>query len=247
MIFNKSGLESHKGFDFFSRAVFMLGGLILLFQFFRFYLFQNLVLTSESVKILEIIKIFWWGFRFDLCVIGFLLIPIFLVFILSLSVNQPKLLKYIFGFGFLYIAIIYILTLLIYYFNLPFFIKNSGFGLPYWMRWEDYQSLWQLNKYPTYWHYNYVAEFHSYQLMLIILFSCLLSLFIIPVPTLKFKKPKYTILAYFFIIALMARGKLGQYHLRFEDSRFSKNPIINDLSLNPLWLIDKSKEQLSQD
>lgn len=244
---NESGPRNSEAFEFFSKSVFLYSGLMLLFQFFRFYLFQNLVFTKESFNFFELFQMFLWGLRFDLCVISFLLLPNFTLFLLSLFVLNNKQTKYAFVTGYIFIAVVYVLTLLVYYFNLPFIIKNSSFGIPYWMRWEDYKSLWDLSIYPSYWHFDYISEFHSYQLILLVLFTTLLSLFIGTFPSLKIKKTVPSIVIYLLVMALMARGKIGQHHIRFEDSRFSKNNIINELSLNPLWLIDKSKEQLSQD
>ena len=242
-----SGLENKPSFYFFSKSVMLLSGLILLFFFFRVYLYYNLVFASISFDFYQTFQMFWWGLRFDLCVIGFLLLPVFLIFLLSLFVFQKWGQKYLFYLGYGYLIAVFAMTFMVYYFNLPFIIKNSAFGIPYWMRWQDYQSMYDLSIYPSYWHFDYVSEVQIYHVILVVIFSLLSSLVLVTPPNIKIKNSATSLFVYVLIMALMARGKLGQHHIRFEDSRFSKSNTLNELSLNPLWLIDKSKEQLSQD
>lgn len=242
-----SRLDTKPAFDFFSRALVMFLGLNFLFFFFRFYLFQNLVLTKESFKFIEVFQSFLWGLRFDLCVTGFLLMPLFFIFCLALIFSEKWGRKYLFYLGYFYISCVFILSFAVYYFNLPFIIKNAGFGIPYWMRWQDYQSLYDLSIYPSYWHFDYVSEVQIYHIILMVIFSLISSLVLIPAPNIKLRNTYISVALYFLAIALMSRGKVGQHHIRFEDSRLSKSTLLNELSLNPLWLIDKSKEQLSQD
>lgn len=242
-----SGLEKHKSFHFFSRSLVLLFALMGVFLFFRIYLYYNLVFTNVSFDFIEVFQSFWWGLRFDLCVIGFLIIPSLIIFMVSLLLSSDWMKKYLYWIGYGYLIFVYMITFAVYYFNLPFLIKNSGFGIPYWMRWQDYQSMFDLSIYPSYWHFDYVSEVQVYHVILVVLFTLLASSVLIPVPNIKIKNTKTSLLIYVLLIALMARGRLGQHHIRFEDSRFSKSNTLNELSLNPLWLIDKSKEQLSQD
>lgn len=240
-------LDRKPAFDFFSKVLVMFLGLNFLFLFFRIYLFQNLVLPKESFKFIEAFQSFLWGLRFDLCVTGFLLMPLFFIFCVTLVLPEKWGRKYLFYLGYFYISLVFILSFAVYYFNLPFIIKNAGFGIPYWMRWQDYQSLYDLSIYPSYWHFDYVSEIQVYHVILMVIFSLISSMVLIPVPNIQYKKTYIAVGFYFLAIALMARGKWGQHHIRFEDSRFSESVLLNELSLNPLWLIDKSKEQLSQD
>lgn len=242
-----SGLENKPAFYFFSKSVMLLGALVLLFSFFRVYLYYNLAFVNISFNFIELIQTFWWGFRFDLCVIGFLVLPVFFIFLLSLGLSQKRVQKYLFWLGYSYIITVFVLSFAVYYFNLPFIVKNSGFGIPYWMRWQDYQSMYDFSIYSSYWHFDYVSEVQVYHVILVVIFSLLSSFVLISPPNIRIKNTATSLLVYLVVIALMARGKLGQQHIRFEDSRFSKNNTLNELSLNPLWLIDKSKEQLSQD
>lgn len=243
---NESGPQNKAAFAFISKAFFLILGLHIVYFFFRGYLYQHLVFANGSFSFYQLIQMVYWGLRFDLCVSGFLLIPIFTLFILSLvksSKWNPRWCHYI---GYCYLAVIYIITFAVYYFNLPFILKNAGFGIPYWMRLEDYKSMYDFSIYPSYWHFDYVSEVQGYHTLLIILFSVLVSLVVLPTPSIKIKGTVLSIVLYFIFITLMARGKLGEHHIRFEDSKFSSNKILNELSLNPLWLIDKPKEQLSQ-
>lgn len=241
------GLDHKPEFHFFSKSLMLLGSLLLLFLFFRIYLYYNLVFSNDSFDFYQIFQMFWWGFRFDLCVVGFLTLPLFLIFLLSLMGPTKSVQKYLFRVGYGYLIVVFVITFAIYYFNLPFIIKNSGFGIPYWMRWQDYQSMYDFSIYPSYWHFDYVSEVQVYHVLLVVIFSLLSSLVLLSPPSIRIKNTRTSLLVYVVLIALMARGKLGQHHIRFEDSRFSKNNTLNELSLNPLWLIDKSKEQLSQD
>ena len=244
---NESEQRKKLAFNFFSKSIVLLLGLLLLFFFFRVYLFLNIVFANISFSYYEVFQMFIWGIRFDLCVLGFFVMPVYVILILSLFLNKSRIINLFFSMGYFYIAILYLLTFAVYYFNLPFIITNSGFGIPYWMRWEDYQSLWDLNIYPSYWHYHYLSEFQSFHLILVTVFSSLLSFTLLPSPSWHQFKSLPFLFVSFLLITMMARGKLGEHHIRFEDSRFSNSQLINELSLNPIWVLNKSKEQLSQD
>jgi hypothetical protein len=91
----------------------LLSGLILLFFFFRVYLYYNLVFASISFDFYQTFQMFWWGLRFDLCVIGFLLLPVFLVFLLSLILSPSRGQKYLFGLGFGYVIAVFAMTFMV--------------------------------------------------------------------------------------------------------------------------------------
>ena len=231
---------------FLHRSWVLLVGLVLPYSLFRIYLYINLYLVNHSFNFFDLIQMLWMGLRFDLCVTSFLFIPIYFISLGLLFFDFTWIVKMLKVIGNSFIALVYVSVFGIYFLNLPFFIKNTRFGIPFWMRSEDYQSLWDLTIYPSYWSFNYLSEFQFTHVILVILFSVLMSLTVIPLPQTRFKKRGWVFISYLLVIILLARGKLGQHHLRYEDSLFSKYKLVNELALNPLWVIDKSKEQLSQ-
>ncbi|NUM57420.1 MAG: hypothetical protein HUU56_02250 [Bdellovibrionaceae bacterium] len=231
---------------FLHRSWVLLIGLVLPYSLFRIYLYINLYLVNHSFNFFDLIQMLWMGLRFDLCVTGFLFIPIYLIALGLFLFNFNWVVKVLKFLGHSFIALVYVVVFCVYFLNLPFFIKNARFGIPFWMRSEDYRSLWDLTIYPSYWSFNYLSEFQFTHVILVILFSLLMSLTVIPLPQVVFKRRGWVFISYLLVIILLARGKIGQHHLRYEDSLFSKYKLVNELSLNPLWVFDKSKEQLSQ-
>jgi hypothetical protein len=176
------------------------------------------------------------GLRFDVCVLGFFLIPIYILYLVSYI---EKIRKFIFGIAYVYKSLIILLTFLIFHLNIPFMAKNAPFDLPYWMHWPDYRSLVFLDCKVCYWDYGYQNSIYPIQIVsglifLLILFS-LFSRWRYFSDSFNWKRE----VLFFVLLSLMARGKVGEHHLRYEDSLWHKAPLLNSLSNNPLWLIDK--------
>lgn len=222
--------------NFFLNSLFFFFLFLIPFLVIRLYFYFNYFFSGNEFVVLDFLKMVFWGMRFDLCVLGFLLIPMFLLYLVSYI---QKLRTVCFVFGQIYKALALATIFIVFHFNIPFLSKNAPFDIPYWMHWPDYRSLFLLDCKVCYWDFDYQSSIHPLQIvsglmMLLILFSL--------VSQWKYFSDKFNPnreLLFFVLLVLMARGKVGEHHLRYEDSVWHKNPIINTLSNNPLWLIDK--------
>lgn len=222
--------------NFLLNAFFFFLLLLIPFVVIRLYFYFNYFFSNHEFVLLDFLTMFLWGIRFDLCVIGFLLIPIFLLYWLSYI---QKIRTFCFAMGHIYKAAVLICVFLVFHFNIPFMDKNIPFDVPYWMHWPDYRSLFFLDCTTCYWDYHYQSTIHPLQIgsgliMLLILFG-LFSRWQYFSDTFNPKRE----LLFFVLLVLVARGKVGEHHLRYEDSIWHKHPLMNSLSNNPLWLIDK--------
>lgn len=178
------------------------------------------------------------GLRFDLCVIGFLIIPSYLFYLIS---YVEKLAQFAVICNHIYRIGILVTVFLIFHFNLPFLSTNLPYDIPYWMRWEDYQSVFLIDCKMCYWDFNYMSQVQPIQIISGLVF--LLILFVGFMPWGNFSK-EFSIrreVLFFIVLLLLARGNIGQHHLRYEDSVWHKDTLINELSNNLLWLLDKTK------
>tara|TARA_B110001454_G_C12723266_1_gene436119 strand:- start:37735 stop:38436 length:702 start_codon:yes stop_codon:yes gene_type:complete len=222
--------------NFFLNSVFFFLLFLIPFLVIRLYFYFNYFFAANEFVIWDFLRMLFWGLRFDLCVIGFLLIPVFLLYLVSYNQRLRTICSVIIQ---LYKAFVLVAIFVVLHLNIPFLAKNAPFDIPYWMHWPDYRSLFFLDCRVCYWDLDYQSTLHPLQIvssliMLLILFSL--------VSQWKYfsdkLNPKREVL-FFVLLALMARGKVGEHHLRYEDSVWHKNPLINTLSNNPLWLIDK--------
>lgn len=222
--------------NFFLNALFFFFLFLVPFAVIRFYFYFNYFLPSNEFGLFDFLTMLFWGIRFDLCVIGFLMIPIFFLYLVSYI---RRLRPFCFFTGQLYKALVLVMVFLVLHFNIPFMDKNIPFDVPYWMHWSDYRSVFFLDCSVCYWDYHYQATILPLQiisgLMLLLILFSLFSRWQYFSDKLN---PKREVL-FFVLLALMARGKVGEHHLRYEDSIWHKHPLINSLSNNPLWLIDK--------
>lgn len=222
--------------NFLLNSVFFFMLLLLPFAVLRLYFYFNYYFSKNSFVLVDFIWMSIMGLRFDLCVIGFLLIPIYLLYLLSYIKNIRNI---IFISATVYSSLVLILIFVIFHINIAFMDKNIPFDIPYWMHWPDYRSLFFLDCKICFWEYDYLnsilpLQIVSGMLFLLVLFG-LFSRF-------EYFKDEFSIkreVLFFVLLVLMARGKLGEHHLRIEDSLWNKHPLINTLSNNPLWLIDK--------
>lgn len=214
--------------------------LLLLIPFFvvRAYFYFNYFFPSNNSNYLDFFRIVFTGLRFDLCIIGFLLLPSYFFYILSYS---QKLFGTCVFLNQIYKVVVLGLIFLVFHFNLPFFAQNSRFDLPFWMRWEDYQSLFLIDCQICYWDYNYLEQVIPIQIIAGFIFMLILFASVSRWRALADRFNWKREILFFAAIFLMARGNLGQYHLRYEDSVWHSNPLVNELSNNPLWLMDKVK------
>lgn len=224
--------------NFFLNSIFFFLLLLIPFSATRLYFYFNYFFSAYEAKASDLFGLILTGFRFDLCVIGFLLIPSYVLYLASYweKISLPCQLV-----NQLYKVIVVVAIFFIFHFNIPFLATNVPFDIPYWMRWEDYRSVFFLDCKVCYWDYNYLERIHPAQIISGLMY--LLIIFGIFSRWTYFTK-KYNFrrdLLFFIAIILMARGKIGQHHLRYEDSLWHNNSLVNELSNNPLWLMNKSK------
>ncbi len=224
--------------DFLVNSIFFFLLFLVPFAAIRLYFYFNYYFPNNEFAFLDLLKMLLVGLRFDLCVIGFFIIPSYFLYWISyleklkpacVLVNQA------------YKVAILLTVFTVLYFNLPFMSVNLPFDLPFWMRWEDYQSILFINCSSCYWDYEYVSRIYPIQILtglvfLLVLFGSF-SRWNFFTRDFSLRREALFIVA----IGLMARGNLGQQHLRYEDSIWHKSVLINELSNNPLWLLDKLK------
>lgn len=221
------------------KIVWNLISFILIGNIVRLYILVNFFVTKNQNILFDCIITLAKGTWFDLCVSGFILFPLAVMFFLEekFKYRVSRFLQYLSN---LYQVFIFIVMALLYSLNIPFFITNLNFGDPHWMRWEDYKSVFFIDCHYCYWHYDYLNQWYS-------LFWVVISVFILQLYSLvlssKNEVAKVSVKRYIFtfcFLMLLARGKLTRHHIRYEDSIWHKEPLINELSNSPLWLLDKS-------
>lgn len=204
----------------------------------RLYFYFNYYFSTHEFFLTDLLWLLIRGWWFDLCVIGFLLTPVFMLYLLS-YIKKIRNLCFLTIGGYKSLMWIFILSVL--YLNIPFLATNIPFDLVEWMRWPDYQSLLFINCTQCYWHYGYLSAVHPLQI--IVGLMCFL-IWIAVFAQWNYFSESMNIrreLLFFILLAVMARGKVGHHHLRYEDSVWHKEPLMNSLSNNPLWLMDKPK------
>jgi hypothetical protein len=225
--------------NFFLNSVFFFLLMLFPFNIIRLYFYFNYFFSTNEFLVVDFLRLMITGLRFDLCVIGFLLLPSYLLYLMSYSEKWRQVSHWL---NHLYKIITLVAIILVFHFNLPFVAVNLPFDIPYWMRWEDYQSLFFLSDCKVcFWDFDYMAQVYPIQIISGLMF--IVVLFGSFSQWQYFSKEFSWRREFLFLvfIALMARGKLGEHHLRYEDSVWHKNPLVNELSNNPLWLIDKAK------
>lgn len=208
------------------------------FMFVRLYFYFNFYYASNTFQAMDFLTMLFTGLRFDLCVVGFLTIPSYLFYVISYN---EKLNAVCIILNSAYRANIVLLAATIININIPFMAANSAFDVPHWMRWEDYLSLLGIDCRYCYRDYFYNGTAYPIQilsaLMFFLIFLSAFSKWTFFSKGFSWRREVFFIV----LIGLMARGKLGQHHLRYEDSLWHSNALLNELSNNPLWLIDKRK------
>lgn len=202
----------------------------------RIYIYFNYYFSSHDFQWADFFWMLVLGFRFDLCVIGFLLIPIYLLYWVAYI---PKLRTFAYLIAQAYKLLALLVTFLIFHFNIPFISKNTPFDLPYWMHWPDYKSMLFLDCTTCFWDYDYMSTVYPLQIVSGVMFLIVVFGFFSGWNFFSEKMSFKREILIFSALVLMARGKVGQHHLRYEDSIWHKDALINTLSNNPLWLMDK--------
>ncbi len=162
------------------------------------------------------------GFRFDLLVVGFIFIPVVVVswwggpFPLWRRIVKS------------YLALVWMGALAVYFVDSIWFVKAGQR-----FRYQDLQEF-----------FRWPFQVHLYGLLIVATGSVGLLTINDEAPswvTAPFGKAENLIrfLAPILLVAFMARGTVGQYHLRREHSFVSTSERFNEWVLSPLWTLDK--------
>ncbi len=224
--------------NFFLSSVFYFLLFLVPFTVIRLYFYFNYYFATQDFVLSDFFWLNVTGWRFDLCVIGFLLMPVYVLYLFSYWLQVRKICYWIANF---YKVIVVMWIMMVFHFNIPFLATNVSFDLVQWMHWPDYVGLTENGCDNCYWAYNYLAVWHPLQTVSILMwFLIIFSGF----AHWTYFSDKFNLkreLLFFVLLGLMARGKVGHHHLRYEDSLWHKEPLLNSLSNNPLWLMDKPK------
>lgn len=190
------------------------------------------------------------GARFDLCVLGFINIPLlFIVWGLStdyMNNTSNKFLQWIRRWiVWIYVAVTTLAIHLLGLFDLMFFAANSH-------RWTYYD--WQesgfgfISKVVTAW--GGLFTFGVIMLFIMLwLFRSIFTLYKVRMNEIDLAKLKYAssmgalvatgVLIPLFITALAARGTWTAHHINIEHAQVSQIQALNQMTLSPVWAFDK--------
>lgn len=196
--------------------------------------------TPDAVFV-EVAQAFLAGFRFDLLIFGFFMIPVyFLLMIQAFSEKWPRTISI--GYK-IYFGIIWSVICVLTYID---FFHFSRYGAR--MRLADYVS-WTFPK--------LIEEMELLQRHQVLIFSVitvmLLSLGYMLTKSLRFGEWKdefspqagskieivWRVVFPLLIVFLAARGTVDAHHLGLEHSEVSSMKPINEMALNPVWCFDK--------
>lgn len=218
--------------------------LTLFLSLIRFNLFFLTVNTRPlDVTFFEVYMSFFTGLRFDLLVMGFFLIPPVIIhalqgFLVKWSSWDQLIFK-------IYLSVLWTLSIILNWID---FLTFSTTGVR--ARWEDYIDFWNSSLVDTIsTHAGFSLSVFSGALFLMLL----LGLYVIR--SVEFgewrdlysphkgtrKELTWRIIFPLLLVALAARGTLEEVHLEYRHSLISNEIGLNELSLNPMWCLDKSK------
>ena len=203
--------------------------------------FLSVFHAAPNADFMEVVHSFIAGFRFDLLIVGFMLIPVVvLLTVQALMESWPRgmirLYRIYLGFAW---TIICSLTFVDF-----FFFTNNGKR----MRFAEYMS-WNPEMFLEQWHKILPNQSVIFAIISVLLFALGLMMIF----GLRFGdwKDEYSprkggkleiVLRLVFpliLVALAARGTIEPHHLALEHSVVSSVSAINEMALNPLWCFDK--------
>lgn len=204
-----------------------------------FFLSVSAWLTDSSFG--EVFMSFFTGFRFDLLIYGFLLIPMLLLWIFfALTVTWGELstliTRWYFRSTWAFIGFLQVFDFMQFHVN----------GVR--IREQQFQSLfggWIFEIWPS------VSMVPFFVFLIVVLIVFFLGLWVIEQVQIGDWKDEYSPLKGgwgeiswrlfwpLLIVALMARGTLEAHHLRYEHSLISNDTRLNEMALNPMWTMDK--------
>ncbi|MNS76141.1 hypothetical protein D3C72_1096790 [compost metagenome] len=200
-----------------------------------FHAVQNLDMT-------EVLHSFIAGLRFDLLVVGFIMIPITLLILIQAFLEKWP--SWLFVFYRVYLATFWVIICSVTYADFFFFARNGRR-----MRLEEYKN-WNLDLLKD---QMMSVQQNNTHLVFSIITVMLLILGLSLIFGLKFGawKDEYSprkggfgeivfrILVPLILVALAARGTVEPHHLALEHSEVSNNTVINEMALNAPWCFDK--------
>lgn len=203
--------------------------------------FLSVFHATPDAAFVEIAQSFLAGFRFDLLVFGFLLIPIY--FTVMISALLQKWPRGVFVFYKSYFVLTWFIICALTFIDFFHFAK---FGQR--MRYADYLQ-WNLNVLVD--QFNSLPQNQSW--IFCVITVLLFSLGYMLVKSLKFGdwKDEYSphagsklevvlrVLIPLLVIVLAARGTVEAHHLGMEHSEVSLDKVINEMALNAVWCFDK--------
>ena len=196
------------------------------------------VFDNIHINFIQLIKALFFGLRYDLVVISFSLLPA----IILLIINDFKPKKSLVKFAFLYTYIISIIS---------FFIAGSS--IPYYTKFSHHLDLKALEWFSdpdivislVFSDIKYWILLIPFLIFVWIYYRLLKKIFFHN-KSIRFSNPKKEILAYFFLIILLFfffRGKISTGPpLQIYDAYTEDNVILNELKLNPVFVLEKNLE-----
>ncbi|MEN0059660.1 MAG: hypothetical protein AAGB31_12545 [Bdellovibrio sp.] len=231
----------------FSSKVFMKLGLlsltlVLFMTFFRMNLyFLSVFHATPDVDVTEVFHSFLAGVRFDLLILGFVMIPVSLILLLQAFTERWPSWMFVIYRG--YFMLVWFLICVLTFIDFFHFVRT---GMR--MRFTDYM-MWT----PDAW----MDSLHGLQRNQIWIFSVitilLFNLGYMLIKGLRFGEWKdefspntgsrlemgLRIVIPLMLVALAARGTVTAHHLAWEHSDVSGNKAVNEMALNAVWCFDK--------
>lgn len=180
-------------------------------------------------------KALFAGFRFDLCVLGFLWIPIVVITWLSAFFTSPR--KLFFAWK-LYFVVIILLTFDLYWMDL-FWTAVSNARLNSEFFTADSRVIldqgWKIVGNQKAWICTLAMGISSLGLVLWLYGLKIKKTYDLP----NRAQLAGEILLSVFLVAFAARGTWTPHHINIEHAQVSSEPLMNQIPLNPLWNLDK--------
>lgn len=216
--------------------------LVLFFVVVRYWLFG---VDSDAIA-----ASFFAGFRFDLCVVGFLNIPVlFMIWILSISRIQNSSSAFLqsfrrWGLG-LYLGMVTFLLHFMGMLDMMYFAANGRRWTYYDLQESGLSFIFQVTE-------KWGGLFTSAVILFFItlwFFRCLLYLYRLRLHTFSdevlesrpslWRSVLFGVILPFLVVASAARGTWTAHHINIEHAQVSQNPALVQMALSPVWAFDK--------
>ena len=228
-----------KIFDRVLKTVLVLVAFLTLIRFNLFFLSVSAWIKDSSFA--EVFLAFFTGFRFDLLVYGFLLMP--LLFFWYLITLTTKWSPWALRVSKAWLRLTWTQVIFLSAIDFPFFHVSGAR-----MRAADFNKLFD-GSFSEVWSAMPMMAFFIFLTVLLIIW--LLGLWLLGQIRWGDWKDEYSplkgspleiswrLLVPLLLVALMARGTLEEHHLRYEHSLISNDTRLNEMALNPMWTLDK--------